>query len=823
MQEESSAQRQRAVVAIALALACSCAVVVVMDYGSGESEQLSAAAHHPEYVMGADGAYSPSDTTEPVMAESPSSGCKAAVKNGVKVDTAKIQKAHHTSLFKSPGRVLHVRRGASFQISVDVSQLKQHCSSSDALAMELRPSGAKGGVIPAKLSGRTATFKIPVSAPVGAYWMWLKGVHKLLLVNVLFNPWNKHDAVFLPSKYLLGEHMEQTSAGVCTGNKCSSPIVWAYDQFTPSAIAAATRLLEEMPLEHRSNAAKVARHLAWKTNSKVLKGKWRGSFKAGTDPRDWTGSAEILKKFVKNKKQVKYGQCWVFAGVLSTMLRAIGIPTRVVSAERAAIEHAKPLRARARRFWTLGAKGHQYHLDTKKSDGMWYYHVWVDAWMSRPDLNKASTIGWQALDATPQKWAITRKGQPMVLGPASVKRIKHLGAKLAQGAFDTKSKCRKASTGGKVCPRDSAKFKKHLVSYDEAFITSEVNADKLQYLRAKHGAKYKLHAYVRDSYAPRVMTQKPHMARGTLIDVACDYKANCGHTKNIPVPTFPADISAPADVVFSLEELPSSTKFGEPVTLRLHARLAAHVKPHTSRTLHVTFKGSTTADRGNNFDIVGAHMMDLCSETRTVSLTNEKPEAIVSHKVPAEMYRKLLLSRGHDSLAFAVSSHVDETKQMFAAMDASLATKMTLPPVKMSIYVSHKSYNMHVGATWRNPHKAKVCGCTMKAHLIGTEQTQTYPIGCVGPRETVRHNFHFHEKDHEMQSTISANGVVTCSKGVHASGFPKPCLVDQKGALQPGWATRHHRNRHTTQPKWRSYPNHPKCRGSPRSERSERL
>merc|ERR1719478_1740727 len=128
-------------------------------------------------------------------------------------------------------------------------------------------------------------------------------------------------------------------------------------------------------------------------------------------------------------------------------------------------------------------------------------------------------------------------------------------------------------------------------------------------------------------------------------------------------------------------------------------------------------------------------------------------------------------------------------------MDASLATKMTLPPVKMSIYVSHKSYNMHVGATWRNPHKAKVCGCIMKAHLIGTEQTQTYPIGCVGPRGKVTHNFHFHEHDNEMQKKISANGVVTCERNVHASGFPKPCLVDQKGPLQPGWVTRHHKNR----------------------------
>ena len=49
-------------------------------------------------------------------------------------------------------------------------------------------------------------------------------------------------------------------------------------------------------------------------------------------------------------------------------------------------------------------------LDPAKSDGMWYYHVWTDTWMSRPDLKMTPAdlaVGWQALDATPQRWAFT--------------------------------------------------------------------------------------------------------------------------------------------------------------------------------------------------------------------------------------------------------------------------------------------------------------------------------------------------------------------------------------------------------------------------------
>ncbi len=36
------------------------------------------------------------------------------------------------------------------------------------------------------------------------------------------------------------------------------------------------------------------------------------------------------------------------------------------------------------------------------SDSIWNFHVWVEAWMTRPDLPKGYG-GWQAIDATPQE------------------------------------------------------------------------------------------------------------------------------------------------------------------------------------------------------------------------------------------------------------------------------------------------------------------------------------------------------------------------------------------------------------------------------------
>ena len=55
----------------------------------------------------------------------------------------------------------------------------------------------------------------------------------------------------------------------------------------------------------------------------VLQGRWDGYYKDGTKPSAWTGSVAILEEYMNNggTRPVKYGQCWVFAGVLTTGIR----------------------------------------------------------------------------------------------------------------------------------------------------------------------------------------------------------------------------------------------------------------------------------------------------------------------------------------------------------------------------------------------------------------------------------------------------------------------------------------------------------------------
>lgn len=50
----------------------------------------------------------------------------------------------------------------------------------------------------------------------------------------------------------------------------------------------------------------------------ILEGRWDGSYEDGTSPSAWTGSVKIMEDYLLTRRSVKYGQCWVFAGVLTT-------------------------------------------------------------------------------------------------------------------------------------------------------------------------------------------------------------------------------------------------------------------------------------------------------------------------------------------------------------------------------------------------------------------------------------------------------------------------------------------------------------------------
>lgn len=54
-------------------------------------------------------------------------------------------------------------------------------------------------------------------------------------------------------------------------------------------------------------------------NEGVLEGRWTSEYpKDCTKPWEWSGSVAILREYMKTKKTVTYGQCWVFSGLVTT-------------------------------------------------------------------------------------------------------------------------------------------------------------------------------------------------------------------------------------------------------------------------------------------------------------------------------------------------------------------------------------------------------------------------------------------------------------------------------------------------------------------------
>lgn len=50
----------------------------------------------------------------------------------------------------------------------------------------------------------------------------------------------------------------------------------------------------------------------------VLVGNWTGDYAQGTNPSAWAGSVDILRAYHRGGAPVRFGQCWVFAGVMTT-------------------------------------------------------------------------------------------------------------------------------------------------------------------------------------------------------------------------------------------------------------------------------------------------------------------------------------------------------------------------------------------------------------------------------------------------------------------------------------------------------------------------
>ncbi|XP_034567276.1 protein-glutamine gamma-glutamyltransferase K-like [Notolabrus celidotus] len=399
--------------------------------------------------------------------------------NLMKSKTEANRKEHHTDLYQSENFI--IRRGQTFQMWITLS--RPFDPNTDKLHLELKtgslPTVAKGThvIIPlvedledgrweaAVVKKDDKKIKLSVNSPptalIGRYQLKVEtscpsgqaiSTHDPANdIWMLFNPWCEDDTVFMDSEEERQEYVLNDIGRMYYGTQDQIGVrTWNYGQFDDRILDACIFILEESktPPSGWGDPVSVVRVISAMVNSRddngVLEGNWSGDYSLGTSPTVWSGSVEILHEHYQNKgAAVKYGQCWIFAGVVTTVLRCLGIPSRTVTNYSSAHDTDVSLTT------DVYLDENMDPLEHFNTDSIWNFHVWNDCWMARPDL-PAGNGGWQAVDATPQE---TSQGT-FRCGPASLAAIRN----------------------GQV-------FLKH----DAPFVFAEVNSDKIYWQRNTEG------------------------------------------------------------------------------------------------------------------------------------------------------------------------------------------------------------------------------------------------------------------------------------------------------------------------------------------------
>nr|XP_005999060.1 PREDICTED: protein-glutamine gamma-glutamyltransferase 4 [Latimeria chalumnae] len=541
-------------------------------------------------------------------------------------------KHHHTDEFESPHLI--VRRGQEFKMKLKLDRefrkkdkVYFHLalgqgkvqSSESLIVIELDSADSsqlwRATVCQAKGRKCVVQLSTPPDATVGEYHLWVKTDEQYTFspddnrIYILFNPWCQDDAVFMREGPERREYVLNDTGYIYVGSvQHISARSWNFGQFEEDVLDCCMYLLNKALPEaaERRDPVKVARKMSALVNSNddwgILYGNWSGSYDDGTPPLTWTGSTAILQQYYKTRKPVKYGQCWVFSGVLTTVMRSLGIPARSVTNFVSAHDTEGNLKV------DIYVDKNGEYLDDMITDSIWNFHVWNDVWMKRPDLPEGYD-GWQALDSTPQEKS---KGV-FQCGPSPLPAIK----------------------SGEV----------HL-EYDTRFVYAEVNADKIVWL-VKHPstAREKRIKLRKNAKAVGKHISTKAVGRNEREDITTQYKFHEGsrmERKNMKA----ACTEQPA-VALPLVSTPvvqlgirgdSSIPVGEPIALTITLTNTTSDSKAVSLTAACqlqTYAGKTVASIGNlkrDTEVGG----DQCTE--------------VPMKVEVDAYMKHLVSSKDDLL-----------------------------------------------------------------------------------------------------------------------------------------------------------------------------
>uniref|UniRef100_A0A8C2CU02 Protein-glutamine gamma-glutamyltransferase K n=1 Tax=Cyprinus carpio TaxID=7962 RepID=A0A8C2CU02_CYPCA len=419
---------------------------------------------------------------------------------------------HHTDAYFSDKLI--VRRGQTFQMWVEFSRPFNPKSDKLQLQLKLDPifSSNPGIRVSVPLVDvledgrwemkiveqkdkrvRLAVNTLP-TASIGRYRVTVESFSprgRLLFpctpndIYMLFNPWCEDDPVFLDNEEERKEYVLNSMGRIYYGTEQQiGARTWNFAQFEQDVLEACLFLLErgQVAMTEWRDPVIVSRMVSALVNTNddrgVLMGNWSDSFEGGTSPTAWSGSGDILRQYYKGSgKPVKFGQCWVFAGVTASVLRCLGIPTRCVTNFSSAHDTDLSLST-------------DIYLDEKlelikdeTSDSVWNFHVWNESWMTRPDL-PAGNGGWQVVDATPQE--------------------------LSQGSYRCGPTPVSAVRNGQVD-----------LKFDTPFVFAEVNSDRIYWQKKPDGSFSQVHVE-KNSIGQHISTKA--VGSDTRMDITHLYK-----------------------------------------------------------------------------------------------------------------------------------------------------------------------------------------------------------------------------------------------------------------------------------------------------------
>uniref|UniRef100_H3A727 Coagulation factor XIII A chain n=1 Tax=Latimeria chalumnae TaxID=7897 RepID=H3A727_LATCH len=515
-------------------------------------------------------------------------------------------------------------------------------------------------------------------------------------IYVLFNPWSKGEAprrerereretVYLCVQitiiqYCLQVHLNERNTRS-----------WGYGSTSDNIQAIRESLYisfrVRMSKEEGGSEVGVKKINAAKINSRdddgVIVGNWTDNYSYGLAPTAWTGSGDILLQYLSSGASVCYGQCWVFAAVLNTFLRCLGIPGRVVTNFYSAHDNDGNLVMDV----VLDEDGKTNKKLTK--DTVWNFHCWNECWMARSDL-PAGFGGWQVIDATPQE---TSEGTYRC-GPASVHAVKH----------------------GHV-----------FFPYDAPFVFAEVNSDIVYWKRMKDGTR------------TVVKIDSCHIGKMILTkEVGSDERKDITELYKFPEGSNEERLALESAMKYGAKKEKTTSPF--PVDVYMEVYTEKNVTISNDVKLTLEFRNNSQEGRAINVFIVGYIVFytgvkkdAFMDQTLSVVVEPGYFKNVDVH-VKAKDYMSHLVEQA--SLHFIVTARVNETTQILTAQCV-----VPLRSFKLNLKIDGKpelGNQMSVTVEFQNPLKKPLENVSVRLEGVGLMRTKIKEYSTIPMNESIK-------------------------------------------------------------------------------------